>query len=81
MKMANSELDKLAMWDGLGVQLRESWLAQGTPATPSAMLTRTRPSPAPFLAWGPWPLSPHAPLPPPLLAHFLRHRRLPFLHH
>jgi hypothetical protein len=35
--MANSELDQLAMWDGLAVQLRKSSLAQGTPATLSAM--------------------------------------------
>jgi hypothetical protein len=29
------------MWDGLGIQLRGSWLAQGTPTTPLATPTRS----------------------------------------
>jgi hypothetical protein len=54
--MANSELDQLAMRDGLDVQLHESWLAQGTPATPPATPTHSNgraPAPAPSTSWDP----------------------------
>jgi hypothetical protein len=39
--VANSELDQLAMLDGLTIQLVESLLAQGRPTTPLATPTRT----------------------------------------
>ena len=45
--IANSELDQLGMWDGLAVQLRESSLAQGRPATPPATPTRSQGPPPP----------------------------------
>ncbi|XP_047085282.1 receptor like protein 27-like [Lolium rigidum] len=54
MALANSELDELAMWDGFTIQLHESALAQGRPATPPAMLTRSNdraPTSAPSTAW------------------------------
>jgi hypothetical protein len=44
MALANSEqdeLNELALWDGLAIQLRESALAQGRPATPPATPTRS----------------------------------------
>ncbi|KAK1693543.1 hypothetical protein QYE76_010240 [Lolium multiflorum] len=44
MTLANSKLDELnelAMWDGLTIQLRESTLAQGRPATSPATPTRS----------------------------------------
>ena len=57
MALANSEqdeLNELALWDGLAIQLRESALAQGRPATPPATPTRSNvraPPAAP--AWDP----------------------------
>ena len=60
--MAQSELDELGRWDGLVVQLRESSLLQGRPATPPGTPPRDLLAPA---AWDPWPPSPLASLPPP----------------
>jgi hypothetical protein len=45
MALANSELDQLAMWDGIVVQLRESSLAQRRPVNPPATPTRTHARP------------------------------------
>ena len=52
MAVANSELDQLAMWDGVAVQLRVSSLAQGRQATPPATPTRSQ-GPPPPTAWDP----------------------------
>jgi hypothetical protein len=41
MALANSELNELAMWDGLTIQIREAAFAQGRPATPPATPTRS----------------------------------------
>jgi hypothetical protein len=68
--IANNELDQLAIWDNLGVQLRESWLTRGPLPSPPmwdnlgvhADTTHTRASSlAPSPAWNPWPPSPQAP--------------------
>ncbi|KAK1633005.1 hypothetical protein QYE76_007320 [Lolium multiflorum] len=65
MALANSELDELnelALWDRLAIQLRESALAQGRPATPPATPTRSNDgAPAATPAWDLWPPSPQPP--------------------
>jgi hypothetical protein len=53
MAIANTNLDELAPWDGLAIQLRASVLAQGRPPTPLV----TPPAPAP---------PPAARIPPPV---------------
>ena len=60
--MARSELEELGRWDGLIVQLRESSLLQGRPATPPGTPPRDPLTPP---AWDPWPASPLASMPPP----------------
>jgi hypothetical protein len=70
MALANSEqdgLNELAFWDGLAIQLRESVLAQGRPATPPTTPMRSNdraPATAPSTAWDLWPPSPQPPAPP-----------------
>ena len=70
MALANNEqdeLNELALWDGLAIQLRESALAQGRPATPPATPTRSNVRALPAApAWDPWPQPPaRAAVPPP----------------
>jgi hypothetical protein len=53
MALANSELDELAIWDGLAIQLIESALAKGRPMTPMATPMRFNaraPTPTPSMA-------------------------------
>ena len=73
MAMAQSELDELARWDGLVIQLRDSALLQGRPSAPPATPPQeewepwpqdANARPPPSAAWDPWP--PTAAIPPPL---------------
>jgi hypothetical protein len=61
MTLTNSELDELnelAIWDRLAIQLRESALAQWRPSTPPATQTRSNDgAPAAAPAWDPLPPS------------------------
>jgi hypothetical protein len=65
MALADSErdeLNELALWEGLAIQLRESALLQGRPATPPTTPTRSSDrAPAAATAWDPWPPSPEPP--------------------
>jgi hypothetical protein len=82
MTLTNSELDELnelAIWDRLAIQLRESALAQGRPATPPATLTRSNDrAPAAAPAWDLWPPSPQ---PPTQAMAWPQFRSLPYLLH
>jgi hypothetical protein len=49
--MAKSELDQLAMWDGLAFLFRESSLARGRPTTPPATPTSATASSSPYLGF------------------------------
>jgi hypothetical protein len=52
MALANNELNDLALWDGLAIQLRKSALLQGRSATPPVTPTHSSDhAPAAVPAW------------------------------